>query len=96
MSSEAAMPDGLFPFQERRTLRPHQEEAIHLLRASLGRGLRRVVIQMPTGGGKTLTASRVIEGALAKGNSAIFTVPMVSLIEQTVAKFEAEGIATSG
>ncbi len=90
------MLDGLFPSRERKTLRPHQEEAIRLLRASLARGNRRVVLAMPTGGGKTLTASRLIEGSLAKGNSVIFCAPMVSLIDQTVDAFEVEGIRGIG
>lgn len=88
--------DGLFPSRERKTLRPHQETAIELLRRSFREGNRRVVVAMPTGAGKTLTASRIIEGALGKGNSVIFTAPMVSLIDQTVTAFEDEGIRGIG
>ena len=62
------MLDGLFPSQERKILRPHQVEAIRLVRSSLGKGNRRVVLQGPVGFGKTLVAARIIEGALAKGN----------------------------
>jgi superfamily II DNA or RNA helicase len=80
------------PGREVKTLRPHQEQAIADLRSSLARGNRRVVLQMPTGGGKTLTSSRVIKGALAKGNRVIFTAPFVSLIDQTVAAFRQDGI----
>lgn len=79
-----------------KTLRPHQEEAIRLIRQSLGKGNRRVVCQGPTGFGKTLTAAKIIEGALAKGNKVIFTAPAVSLIDQTVSAFEAEGIRDIG
>lgn len=80
----------------RKELRPHQEKALALLRQSLRSGNRRVVVQMPTGAGKTLTAARIIEGALAKGNDVIFTAPMISLIDQTVDAFEAEGIRGIG
>lgn len=80
----------------RKVLRPHQAEAISLVRSSLGRGLRRVVLQGPTGFGKTLVAAKIIEGALAKGNSVIFCAPMISIIDQTVAAFEAEGIRDIG
>jgi DNA repair protein RadD len=90
------MLDGLFPIQERKTLRPHQVRAIEGLRASLGKGNRRVVLQGPVGFGKTLVAARVIEGALAKGNSVVFTAPMISLIDQTVDAFEAEGVRDIG
>lgn len=79
-----------------KTLRPHQAEAIRLVRQSLGEGNRRVVCQGPTGFGKTLTAAKIIEGALAKRNRVIFTAPAVSLIDQTVSAFEAEGIRDIG
>lgn len=79
-----------------KTLRPHQVEAIAQIRQSLAKGNRRVVCQMPTGSGKTLTAAKIIEGALAKGKRVIFTAPAVSLIDQTVDAFEAEGIRDIG
>lgn len=81
---------------ERKTLRPHQVKAIDMLRRSLAQGNRRVVVQMPTGAGKTLTAAKIIEGALEKRNRVIFTAPAVSLINQTVDAFEAEGIRDIG
>lgn len=77
-------------------LRPHQVRAIDLIRQSFGTGNRRVVCQGPTGFGKTLTAAKIIQGALAKGNRIIFTAPAVSLIDQTVSAFEAEGIFDIG
>lgn len=76
-------------------LRPHQTKALQMLRQSLAKE-KRVVVQMPTGAGKTLTAAKIIEGALSKGNRVIFTVPAVQLIEQTVRAFEAEGIRDIG
>lgn len=81
---------------ERKTLRPHQERAIALVRQSLGSGNRRVVLQGPVGFGKTLVAARIIEGALSKGNRVVFTAPQISLIDQTVTAFEAEGIRDIG
>ncbi|MCK0171471.1 DEAD/DEAH box helicase [Aliiroseovarius sp. S1123] len=79
-----------------KTLRPHQIKAIELLRQSLARGNKRVVIQGPTGFGKTLTAAKIIEGALTKGNKVIFTAPAISLIDQTVTAFESEGVVDIG
>lgn len=91
------MRDLLFPPAiQPKTLRPHQVRAIEMIRSSLGQGNRRTVCQMPTGAGKTLTAAKVIAGAVAKGNRVIFTAPAVSLIDQTVAAFEAEGIEDIG
>lgn len=84
------------PSGKRKVLRPHQVAAIDMLRSSLGRGNRRVVVQMPTGAGKTLMSARIIETSLAKGNRVIFTVPYKALVDQTVAAFEAEGIRDIG
>lgn len=77
-------------------LRPHQIKAIDLIRQCLGRGHKRVVCSMPTGSGKTLTAAKIIEAARAKRNRVIFTVPAISLIEQTVNAFAAEGLTDIG
>jgi superfamily II DNA or RNA helicase len=54
------------------------------------------MLQMPTGAGKTLLAAHIIRRALDKGKRVAFTVPAISLIDQTVAAFEAEGIFCIG
>lgn len=79
------------PFQPR-PLRPHQAKAMTQLRESLLRGNRRTVLQMPTGAGKTRTAAEIVQGALKRGKRVCFTVPAISLIDQTVEAFEQEGI----
>lgn len=81
---------------ERKTLRPHQTRAIDLVRKSLAQGNRRVVMQGPTGFGKTLVASKIIDLAQSKGNRVIFTAPAISLIDQTVTAFEREGVTGIG
>ena len=68
----------------KRELRPHQIQAIEMLRKSLGSGKRRPVVQAPTGFGKTRLAAALVEGALVKKKRVIFTVPVLSLVEQTV------------
>lgn len=75
-----------------RPLRPHQSNGIALLKRSMLAGNKRIVVQMPTGAGKTRTAAEIVTGALSKGNRVCFTVPAISLIDQTVEAFEAEGI----
>ena len=77
-------------------LRPHQERALSSLRNSLLSGYWRPMLQMPTGAGKTRVAAEIIRGALAKGKRVAFVVPALSLIDQTVAAFEAEGIRCIG
>lgn len=81
---------------ERKVLRPHQVRAIDMLKGEMRAGKKRVVIAAPTGFGKTVLASTIVRGALAKGGKALFTVPAISLIDQTVAAFEAEGIEHIG
>jgi DNA repair protein RadD len=79
-----------------RELRPHQVRAIEMLRQSLGSGKRRPVLQAPTGFGKTILAAAVVEGALAKQKRVIFTVPALSLVDQTVRAFWNDGIRDVG
>jgi superfamily II DNA or RNA helicase len=79
-----------------RDLRPHQSQAIEKLRRSLRSGKRRPVIQAPTGFGKTRVAAAIIEGALVKGKRVIFTVPALSLVEQTVEAFWNDGVRNIG
>src|SRR5271166_3274484 len=88
----------LFPSEKGalRPLRPHQERALEKLSRSVASGRKRPMLQGPTGFGKTLLAAHIIRRALDKGNRVIFTVPALSLIEQTVAAFEAEGIDCVG
>lgn len=81
---------------EPRPLRPHQSLAMAGLKRSILAGNRRIVLQMPTGAGKTRTAAEIVSGAMAKGNRVCFTVPAISLIDQTVAAFEGEGIRGIG
>ena len=64
-----------------RQLRDHQAKAIEMLRSSLARKNHRVVLQAATGFGKTLTAAKIIEMALAKGKRVLFTVPRLSLVD---------------
>lgn len=77
-------------------LHPFQDHAIEMLRASLSAGKRRPMMQAPTGAGKTLIASAIIERALEKRNSVIFTVPFLGLIDQTVERFAEQGIHRVG
>jgi DNA repair protein RadD len=79
-----------------KTLYPHQQIAIEMLRESLNSGKRRPMIQAPTGFGKTVLASAIVQGALAKRRRLIFTVPAISLIDQTVDRFWSDGIRDVG
>ena len=73
-------------------LRAHQETALAMLRQSFGTGHKRPVLQLATGAGKTRIAAEIVSMARAKGNAVCFTVPAISLVDQTVEAFEREGI----
>src|ERR1700726_1378804 len=80
----------------KRELRPHQSQAIEMLRQSFGSGKRRPVLQAPTGFGKTRLAAALVEGALAKQKRVIFTVPALSLVDQTLKAFWDDGVRDVG
>lgn len=77
-------------------LRDYQTAVIANLRESLKRGSKRPVVMAPTGAGKTVIAAEIINMALNKGNKVIFTVPMLSLIDQTIERFRSAGIYEIG
>jgi len=79
-----------------KTLRDYQLRGIEMLRDSLRRGKRRPVLQLPTGAGKTLLSAALIDRALAKGQRCIFTVPRISLVDQTVDAFLRQGVSQVG
>jgi superfamily II DNA or RNA helicase len=77
-------------------LRPYQIDALQAIRETVGQGVKRLVVQAPTGSGKTLLACAIVEGALRKGNRMAFVVPAISLVDQTVEMFWAQGIKDVG
>jgi superfamily II DNA or RNA helicase len=79
-----------------RPLRPRQLEAVRSIREAIRAGHRRIILQAPTGFGKTLTAAHIIAAALRKGSKPLFTCPAISLVDQTLGAFEKEGIRDIG
>lgn len=53
---------------------------------------KRFVIYLPTGGGKTRCAAFIINGLNVKGMRVVFTVPRLSLLNQTLKSFISLGI----
>ena len=74
-------------------LRPYQTEAEQQARIALARGFKRVALYLPTGGGKTLTATSIIQKALAKGLKVVFIANRKQLVLQTSAVLGRYGIA---
>ena len=74
------------------SLRPYQAEAVDALRDNVRKGVRRQVLCMPTGSGKTVVAMALIAAALRQGSRAYFAADRLSLVEQTSARFHEFGI----
>lgn len=74
------------------TLRHYQTKALDDCRAAYARGHRAVLLQMPTGAGKTMTASTVVHGAAAKRNAVWWLCHRRELVEQASQTFYSLGI----
>jgi superfamily II DNA or RNA helicase len=79
-----------------RELRDDQTEALMNLRRAVGAGKRRIVMQAPTGFGKTVLAAAIVSNAHNKRRRVLFTVPAISLVDQTVDMFHSQGIGDIG
>jgi len=69
---------------------------VPLIREAIKQGHKRIVIQSPTGAGKTLLAAHLFAGSISKGKRPMFTVPDITLVEQTLKSFERVGITDVG
>jgi DNA repair protein RadD len=72
-------------------LRPYQTDVINRLRAA-ALIHRRVLLVAPTGSGKTVIASAIVQGAVAKGKRVLFLAHRRELIDQAASKLWACGI----
>jgi len=53
-------------------LRPYQQQAISAILRNWQGGARRVILELPTGGGKTLTAGHLVRRAVLRGERVAF------------------------
>jgi superfamily II DNA or RNA helicase len=77
-------------------LRPQQIRLLEEIDQAIADGCRRIMVQAPTGFGKTIIAGTIAGKILDAGKRAIFTAPALSLIDQTVEKFYAQGVYDVG
>jgi len=73
-------------------LRDYQQTAFDKAREAVRQGAKRILICAPTGGGKTVIASALMEMVKEKGNRASFVVDRLSLIQQTSDTFDRYGL----
>lgn len=76
----------------KRPLWDHQTQALDALRTTIGQRVKRIVLESPTGSGKTVIAASIVEGALSKGHKVAFVAAHLGLIDQTAVRFTEEGI----
>lgn len=73
-------------------LRPYQAQVIADCRAAFASGTKRLLLVAPTGSGKTVLASALIEGALGKEKRALFLVHRRELLNQAARKLYDVGL----
>ena len=82
-------PHPIRPFEAR----DYQTELVEAARQRIRQKHKRILIQLPTGGGKTVIAALIIEGALAKDKRILFLAHRRELIEQPSAKLDQLGVS---
>lgn len=70
------------------SLRPYQVESVEQLRQGLRAGHKHQLLVAPTGAGKTVIATHLMQEANAKMSRATFLVDRVSLVDQTSRMFD--------
>lgn len=71
----------------------YQVPAFTSMRDAIRNGAKSILVNAPTGSGKTVIASALMELVMAKGNRANFVVDRLSLVDQTSDTFDRYGLA---
>lgn len=73
-------------------LRPYQRTSIEEMRQGIRDSMKRQILYLPTGGGKTLTALYLIQSAMDKGTRVVFICNRRHLVAQASKVFTAYGV----
>lgn len=73
-------------------LRPHQVKAVEMIKQSIRKGNKRIMLAAPCSFGKTVLALYLIQNAVKKGNRCMFICDRVKLIEQALNTFVRGGL----
>jgi superfamily II DNA or RNA helicase len=74
------------------TLRQYQTEIIQRIRNEFIKGITRLIMQLPTGGGKTVIFSYMIKTASERGNKCLILTDRIELLEQAGGTFQKIGL----
>jgi DNA repair protein RadD len=74
------------------TLRPYQEEITEELRQQMRQGVKSILLQLATGGGKTVITANMLHKSASRGFSSLFIMHRRELIKQTIRTFNREGL----
>lgn len=72
--------------------RLYQQQLVERIYAHWRSGVRGVLLQLSTGGGKTHLAAQIIAAATARGNRVIFAAHLSELVDDTAARLAACGV----
>jgi len=75
------------------SLRPYQTKLIDEIRAKFRAGIARLILQLATGGGKTVIFTHMVKTASERGNRCLILTDRVELLEQAGGTFDRVGLA---
>lgn len=73
-------------------LRPYQSKGLDAVRYELKTGAKSIVLVAPTGAGKTVVASAIIDGAVNRGRGVLFLAHRLELVSQAAMKLATYGV----
>jgi DNA repair protein RadD len=73
-------------------LRPYQLDDVEKIEQSITSGQRKVLVTVPTGGGKTVEAAELIRRARARGQQVLFLAHRREIIDQTAKRLTEHGM----
>jgi DNA repair protein RadD len=79
-----------------RSLRFDQLEILNEITDAIDAGIRRIIVQAPTGYGKTVVSSELLRSYLDQGKRVLFVVPSINLVNQSVEVFQSQGMHDIG
>jgi len=74
-------------------LRPYQTHSVTDIRTHFSKGIKKVLLHLATGGGKTTVFCYIMENAAAKGKKVIMVVRGRKLVDQAHKRLLAQGVA---